>query len=200
MDNRVMTKLSYGLYVLTAKEGEKDNGCMINTAMQVTNTPNRISITVNKANLTHDMIKNTGKFNLSMLTEETEFEVFKNFGFQSGRNAEKLYDYQGFLRSENGIIYITRFCNGFISGEVIQEIDLGTHTMFIADVTDGRTISEVPSVTYTYYQNNIKPAPQETAKKGYRCKVCGYVHEGDELPEDIVCPICKHGAADFEKI
>lgn len=200
MDNKVMFKLSYGLYVLTASEEGKDNGCIINTALQVTSNPNRISITVNKMNYTHDMIKRTGLFNVSMLTEQVSFDVFKNFGFQSGKTEDKFDGYEGYLRAENGIIYLTKFCGGYISAKVFKEIDLGTHTMFIADVTDGKVISDIPSVTYDYYQKNIKPAPAKSEKKGWRCKICGYVYEGEKLPEDFICPICKHGAADFEKI
>ncbi len=200
MDSKVMFKLSYGLYVLTASEEDRDNGCIINTALQVTGNPNRISITVNKMNHTHDMIKRTGCFNVSMLTEQVSFDVIKNFGFQSGKTVNKFEDYEGYLRADNGIIYLTKFCNGFISAKVFKEIDLGTHTMFISDVTDGKIISDIPSVTYDFYQKNIKPAPAKTEKKGWICKICGYVHESEELPEDFICPICKHGAADFEKL
>ncbi|MDO4482145.1 MAG: flavin reductase [Bacillota bacterium] len=200
MDNNVMFKISYGLYVLTAEEGGKDNGCIINTLSQVTNTPNRISITVNKGNYTHDMIKRTGKFNVSLLSEKADFEVFKNFGFRSGRDSEKFEGFSQCERAENGIMYVTEFCNSYISGEVIQEIDLGTHTMFIADPVDGKVLSDDESVTYSYYHKNIKPAPQAKAAKGWRCKICGHIYEGENLPEDYVCPLCKHGASDFEKI
>lgn len=202
MNNNAMFKLGYGLYVLTARDGEKDNGCIINTAIQVTTTPNRVSVTVNKQNYTHDMIKKTGVFNVSMLTTEAPFTVFQHFGFQSGKNVEKLEGYEGAERAENGICYITGPANAYLSGKVFQEVDLGTHTMFLADVTAAEVLNDVPSVTYTYYQENIKPKPQpkEEKIKGYRCLICGYIYEGDELPEDFICPICKHGASDFEKI
>lgn len=200
MDNNVMFKISYGLYVLTASEGGKDNGCIINTLSQVTSTPNRVSITVNKSNYTHDMIKNTGEFNVSLLSEKADFEVFKNFGFRSGRDSDKFESFRSCERADNGILYITECCNGFVSGKVVQEIDLGTHTMFIADVSDGKVLSEDESVTYSYYHKNIKPAPAGTASKGWRCKICGYIYDGEVLPEDFVCPLCKHGASDFEKI
>ena len=200
MDNKVMFNITYGLYVLTANEKGKDNGCIINTLSQVTSTPNRISITVNKSNHTHDMIKNTKKFNVSLLTEETSFDLFKHFGFQTGKDTDKFADYEGYARAENGIVYLTKYANSFISGDVVQEIDLGTHTMFIADAADGQVISDVPSVSYGYYHKNIKPAPEAKKAGGWRCKICGYVYEGDELPADFVCPLCKHPASDFEKI
>lgn len=200
MDNKVMFKLGYGLYVLTAKD-EKDNGCIINTAMQVTTTPNRISITVNKQNYTHDMIVRTGLFNISVISEAADFKLFQHFGFQSGRDADKFTGYADKAQSANGLCYVTGGTNAYISGKVLQSVDLGTHTMFIADVTDGEILSDVTSVTYDYYQKNIKPKPeQKTSVKGYRCTICGYIYEGDPLPEDFVCPICKHGASDFEKI
>lgn len=200
MDNRAMFKIGYGLYILTARENKKDNGCVINTLSQVTTTPNRISITVNKQNYTHDMIHRTKKFNASVLTTETDFSVFKHFGFQSGRDVEKFTQDAEMPRSENGIIYIPAFTCAYISGAVCNEIDLGTHTMFIADVTDCNILSDGEPLTYNYYHANIKPKPQPSKKKGYRCKICGYIYEGDELPSDFICPICKHGAADFEKI
>ena len=157
MDQRAMFKLSYGLFVLTAQENGFDNGCIINTVMQVTSTPNRISITVNKQNKTHDMIKATGLFNVSVLAEDASFDTFKHFGFQSGRNADKFEDYGPKERSENGLYYVKAGTNSYLSGKVVQEIDLGTHTQFIADVTAAELLSERPSVTYTYYQDHIKP-------------------------------------------
>lgn len=203
MDQSVMFKLSYGLFVLTAQENGFDNGCIINTVMQVTSTPNRISITVNKQNKTHDMVKATGLFNVSVLAEDASFDTFKHFGFQSGKNVDKFEDYGPKERSENGLYYVTAGTNSYLSGKVVQEIDLGTHTQFIADVTAGKVLSDVPSVTYTYYQNNIKPkreTPKEkSGKTVWVCKICGYVYEGEELPTDFVCPLCKHGASDFEK-
>lgn len=201
MDNKAMFKIGYGLYILTAKDGEKDNGCVINTAIQVTSTPNRISVTVNKQNYTHDMIMKTGVFNISILSEKATFDVFKHFGFQSGRDVDKFADYKDATRSENGLYYVTGDTNAYISGKVINTLDLGTHTMFIADVTDAEVLADVPTTSYDYYQKNIKPKPEAPKKvTGYVCKICGYIYEGDPLPEDFICPICKHGAADFEKI
>lgn len=202
MNQQAMFKISYGLFVLTAQEKGFDNGCIINTAMQVTSTPNRISITVNKQNKTHDMVRATGVFNISMLSEDADFEIFKHFGFQSGKNVDKFEDYGPKEKSENGLYYITKGTNAYLSGKVVQEVDLGSHTLFIADVTAGEVLSEVPSVTYTYYQEHIKPKPEapKTGKTVWVCKVCGYVYEGEELPADFICPLCKHGAEDFEKV
>lgn len=200
MNNAAMFQLTYGLFVLTAKDGEKDNGCIINTVQQVTSTPNRISIAVNKNNYTHDMIIKTGEFNVSILSEEVPFDIFKHFGFQSGRDTDKFAEFHVYNRSENGIAYLNKYANAFLSGKVVQTVDLGSHTLFIADVTDGEVLSSVPSVTYAYYHKNIKPQPQATKAKGWRCKICGYIYEGEELPADFICPICKHGAADFERI
>lgn len=201
MNQKAMFKIGYGLYVLTAKDGAKDNGCIINTAMQVTSTPNRISITVNKQNYTHDMIVKTGVFNVSILSEKATFDIFRHFGFQSGRDVDKFERFENAKRSENGIYYVTGDTNAYISGKVINQMDLGTHTMFLADVTDAEVLAEVPTTSYDYYQKNIKPKPETPKKvKGYVCKICGYIYEGDPLPDDFICPICKHGAADFEKI
>lgn len=198
IDTSSAFKFSYGLFVLTAKQGDKDNGCIINTAMQVTSSPYKISITVNKENFTHDMIKETGKFNISVLTQSVPFEVIRHYGFQSGRKSEKIFG-NALPRGENGIVYLNTFVNAFMSGEVIEAIDCGTHTMFIAEVTEAKTFSNEPSVTYQYYYENIKPKPEEK-KKGYVCQICGYVYEGDELPDDFMCPVCKHGADVFKKI
>ena len=200
MDNSVMYKLSYGLFVLTAKDGEKDNGCIINTAMQVTGDPNRIIVVVNKQNYTHDMIMKTKKFNVSIIDTDADFELFKHYGFQSGRDVDKM-DGEAFSRSENGVAYLNEMVNGYISGEVISETDLGTHTMFLADVVDGKTIEkDKESVTYAYYHKNIKPSPVKTSKKGWVCKICGYIYEGEVLPPDFICPLCKHPASDFEPL
>ncbi|MDD6621055.1 MAG: flavin reductase [Eubacteriales bacterium] len=198
MDKTTVHKLSYGLFVLTAKDGEKDNGCIINTAMQVADSPVKIAISVNKKNYTHDMIKKTGEFNLSVLTENVPFFVFQHYGFKSGRNEEKIVGEM--KRSENGIVYLTEFANAFISCKVVEEVDCISHTMFIAEITESQVLSNEKSVTYQYYFDNIKPKPEKPKKKGYVCKICGYVYEGDELPEDFICPICKHTAADFEPI
>lgn len=195
-----MFQLSYGLFVLSAKDGKKDNGCIVNTVQQVTTSPNRILVAVNKDNYTHDMILKTRQFNASILSEDADFEIFKHFGFQSGRNVNKMEGLEHFDRAENGIIFLTKGANAYISAEVVETLDLGSHTLFISDVTDGDVLNNVPSVTYAYYHKNIKPKPQETKKTGWRCKICGYVYEGEELPADFICPICKHGAEDFEKI
>ena len=200
MNQAAMFQLSYGLFVLSAKNGEKDNGCIVNTVQQITTTPNRISIAVNKDNFTHDMIKDTGSFNVSILSEEVTFDIFKHFGFQSGRDVDKLKNFSDYERSSNGIFYLNKYANAFLSASVAETVDLGTHTMFIADVTDGEVLSQVPSVTYAYYHKHINPQPQETKKTGWRCKICGYIYEGEELPADFICPICKHGASDFERI
>lgn len=199
IDNDAMFKLGYGLYVLTAK-GAQDNGCIINTAMQVTASPNQVLVTVNKQNLTHDIIQYKKEFNLSVLTENCAFEVYQHFGYQSGLKVDKFSDFKKCRRAENGIYYLTQGANAYLSGTVSQMIDCGTHTMFLAEVTAAEVLSEEKSVTYDYYQKHIKPSPEKIAKSGYRCKVCGYIYEGEELPPDFVCPLCKHGAADFEKI
>ena len=200
MDTNVMFKIGYGLYVLTAAEGDKDNGCIINTVMQVTSDPLQIVIAVNKKNYTNEMIQRTKKFNVSILSESAKFELFEHFGFHSGRDTNKFADFRDTKRSPNGVLYITQNTNAFMSAYVKQEIDLGTHTLFIAQLVEAEVLSDAPAVTYTYYQNNIKPKPQKTEKKGWRCKICGFIYEGENLPPDYICPICKHGAVDFEKI
>ena len=202
IDQNAMFKLSYGLFVLSARDGARDNGCIINTVMQVTDTPKRIAIAVNKANLTHDMIAKTGEFTLSVLSENAVMDTFKRFGFQSGRDADKFAGLEGVQRAANGINYITGESNALISGKVISTQDLGTHTLFVADVTEARVLDDAPSATYAYYFEHIKPKPQSaiSEQKGWVCKICGYVYEGDELPADFICPLCKHGAEDFEKI
>ncbi|MDO5774912.1 MAG: flavin reductase [Spirochaetales bacterium] len=200
MDNKAMFNLSYGLFILTAKDGAKDNGCIVNTVGQVTSQPNRISLTVNKANYTHDMILKTKEFNVSVLSENSKFETYKHWGFQSGRNTDKLESIS-FKRSANGLVYIAEETNAFLSAKVVSTMDLGTHTLFIADVTDGEVLSQVPSATYSFYQNNIKPKPASTEKKkGFICTVCGYIYEGETLPDDFICPICKHPASDFKPL
>lgn len=200
MDNKAMFNLSYGLFILTAKDGEKDNGCIVNTVGQVTSQPNRISLTVNKANYTHDMILKTKEFNVSVLAENSKFETYRHWGFQSGRNTDKLESIS-FKRSANGLVYIADETNAFLSAKVISTLDLGTHTLFIADVTDGEVLSQVPSATYSFYQNNIKPKPASTEKrKGFICTVCGYIYEGETLPDDFICPVCKHPASDFRPL
>lgn len=200
-DKKVTRNFSYGLFVLTARDGDKDNGCIINTAIQAASEPLRVSIAVNKANYTHDMIVKTGAFNLSFLSEKSKFATYRNFGFRSGRDADKL-ESVSFRRSANGIAYLTEEVNAYLSGKVVQSIDLGSHTLFIADVVGGETLSKDPSVTYAYYFANIKPKPEskKEAKKGWICTVCGYIYEGDTLPDDYVCPVCKHPASDFQKL
>ncbi|MDD6200445.1 MAG: ferritin family protein [Firmicutes bacterium] len=203
MNKKAMYSLSYGLFVLTAREGEKDNGCIINTAAQVTSTPNRISIAVNKDNYTHDMVLRSGKFNISILSERASFDLFRHFGFRSGRTVDKFADFTACARSENGLYYVTEGTNAYISGAVEQTVDLGTHTLFIASVTDMEVLAPEPSATYAYYQSAIKPKPQPQAPQGktvWRCTVCGYVYEGEELPADYICPLCKHPASDFVKV
>ncbi|MDD3164756.1 MAG: flavin reductase [Oscillospiraceae bacterium] len=200
MDKKAMYALTYGLFVVTAREGDKDNGCITNTVGQVTTTPNRISLAVNKANYTHDMIVRTGLFNVSILSEDASFDTFRHFGFQSGRDTDKFAGFTDCARAENGLSYVTAGVNAWLSAKVVQTIDLGTHTLFIADVTDGGVLTDVPAATYAYYQAHIKPAPTQPAKTGWRCKICGYIYEGETLPPDFICPICKHGADDFEKI
>ena len=205
MDKKAMYKLSYGLFVLTAKDGEKDNGCIVNTAIQAASAPNQISICVNKANYTHDMIMKTKEFTVSILSQEAKFELFQQFGFQSGRDVNKFDAFSACERGQNGIYYITEGTNAFISVKVDKTVDLGSHTMFIGEVTDMETLSEAPSVTYEYYLNHIKPKPEAvgTTKDGqtvWRCKICGYEYVGEELPDDFICPLCKHPASDFEKV
>lgn len=205
MDKKAMYKLSYGLFVLTAREGEKDNGCIINTAIQAASEPNQLSICVNKANYTHDMIERTGKFTVSVLSEQADFALFRHFGFQSGRDVDKFADFAGCARGADGLYYITEGTNAYISVTVDKIVDLGSHTMFIGEITDMAVLSDAPSTTYEYYQNHIKPKPQAVGKTDdgqtvWRCRICGYEYVGEELPEDFICPICKHPASDFEKI
>lgn len=200
MDNTAMYKLTYGLFVLTAKEGEKDNGCIVNTVSQVTTTPNRIVVAVNKNNYTHDMVVRTGVFNVSILSEKSKFDTYKHWGFQSGKDTDKAVGIT-LSRADNGVVYLTEETNAYLSAKVVSMTDLGTHTLFLADVTDGAVLSQDASVTYAYYQANIKPAPAAQAKKkGFICTVCGYIYEGDTLPEDFICPLCKHPASDFKPL
>jgi flavin reductase (DIM6/NTAB) family NADH-FMN oxidoreductase RutF/rubredoxin len=205
MNKKAMYKLSYGLFVLTAKEGEKDNGCIINTAIQAASAPNQLSICVNKANYTHDMICRTGVFTVSVLAQNAGFELFKRFGFQSGRDTDKFAGFEKTVRGANGILYITEGTNAYISVKVEKTEDLGSHTMFIGEITDMDVLGETPSVTYDYYLNEIKPKPEavSTTSDGqtvWRCKICGYEYVGEELPDDFICPLCKHPASDFEKV
>ena len=198
-DLSALFNIGYGLYVVTCNDGKKDNGLIVNTVTQVTNTPNRIAVTINKQNYSHHVIEQTGVMNINCLSVDAPFAVFEKFGFVSGRNTNK-FEGCDVLRSDNGLVFLPRYINSFMSLKVEQYIDLDTHGMFICRVTESRVITSAETMTYTYYQNNVKPKPQTEGKKGYVCKICGYVYEGDELPEDIVCPLCKHGAADFEAI
>ncbi|MCI8694950.1 MAG: flavin reductase [Lachnospiraceae bacterium] len=203
MDKKAMYNLSYGLFVLTSAFEGKDSGCIINTAGQVTSEPNRISIAVNKANYTGELVQNSGKFNISILSQEAAFDTFRHFGFQSGRTVDKFAGYTECRRSANGLYYVTAGTNGYISATVEQSIDLGSHALFIAAVNDMEVLSGVPSATYAYYQSEIKPKPDRAAAAGktvWRCSVCGYVYDGEELPADFICPLCKHPASDFEKV
>lgn len=207
MNEKALFTLSYGLYVLTAHKDGFDNGCIINTAMQVTNTPNRISVTVNKNNYTASMIKDTGKFNVSVISEKGEFDMFKRFGFASGKDVNKFDGFDGAVRALNGIMCITKGTNAFICCTVEQVIDVGTHLMFIAAVDDCEIFYDIPSMTYSYYFANVKPKPQvaKSESKVWVCKICGYVYDDakmdvkfEDLPADWVCPLCKHPKSDFE--
>ena len=198
-DMTALYKLGYGLYVVTSNDGKKDNGLIVNTVSQVADNPNKIAVTINKANYSHHVIKQTGVMNVNCLTVGAPFHVFEVFGFQSGRNVDKFADCTP-LRSENGLVFLPRYINAFLSLKVEQYVDLESHGMFICSVTEARTISDRESMTYAYYHANVKPKPQTEGKKGYVCTICGYVYEGDPLPEDFICPLCKHGVQDFEPI
>ncbi len=198
-DLTALFNIGYGLYVVTSNDGKKDNGLIVNTVTQVTSVPNRIAVTINKENYSHHIIKQTGIMNVNCLNTDAPFKVFETFGFVSGRNVDKFADCTP-LRSDNGLIFLPHNINSFLSLKVEDYVDLGTHGMFICSVTEARVINDKPSMTYAYYHENVKPKPETDGAKGYVCKICGYIYEGDELPEDIICPLCKHGAADFEKI
>lgn len=203
MDKKAMYKLSYGLFVLTSAFDGKDNGCIINTAVQVASEPNRISIAVNKANYSEEIIQKSGRFNLSVLSETASFDLFQRFGFQSGRDTDKFAGFSDCKRSKSGLYYVTAGTNAYFDATVEQSVDLGSHTLFIASINDMEVLSGDSSATYAYYQSNIKPKPDTPAASGktvWRCSVCGYTYEGDELPEDFICPLCKHPASDFEKV
>ena len=203
MDNKTMYKLTYGLFVLTSSFEGKDSGCIITTAGQFTSEPNRFSIAVNKTNFTQELVQKSGRFNISVLSENADFELFRHFGFQSGRTVDKFAGFTDCRRSANGIYYVTAGTNGYISATVEQTVDLGSHTLFIASVDDMEVLSDAPSTTYAYYQSSIKPKPQQPAATGktvWRCTVCGHIYEGEELPADYICPLCKHPASDFEKV
>ncbi len=205
MDNKAMYKLSYGLFVVTAKVGDKENGCITNTALQVASEPNQIAVAINKANYTHDMVMETRKCNISVISTSADFALFKHFGFQSGRDVDKFADYKDCEHSPNELPYITKGTNAYFSLYIQKTVDLGSHTLFIGEPVAMEVLSEEESVTYAYYQSNIKPKPEAvgTTKDGqtvWRCKICGYEYVGEELPEDFICPVCKHPASDFEKV
>ena len=198
-DMTALFKIGYGLYVVTSNDGNKDNGLIVNTVTQLTDNPYRVAVNINKENYSHHVIKQTGVMNVNCLSVEAPFEVFQRYGFQSGRQTDKFAGVEK-LRSDNGLVFLPKYINAFMSLKVDQYVDLGTHGMFICSVTEARVMSDKDTMTYTYYQKNVKPKPQTEGKKGFVCKVCGYIYEGDELPEDYICPLCKHGVADFEPI
>ena len=198
-DMTALFRIGYGLYVVTSNDSKKDNGLIVNTVTQLTDTPNRVAVNINKANYSHHVIKQTGVLNVNCLSVEAPFSVFQQFGFQTGRSVDKFAG-QTVRRSDNGLVFLDKYINAFMSLKVEQYVDLGTHGMFICSVTEARVMSDQDTMTYTYYQKYVKPKPQTEGKKGFVCKVCGYIYEGDELPEDYICPLCKHGAADFEPI
>lgn len=191
--------IGYGLYVVTSNDGEKDNGLIVNTVSQVTNTPDRVAVTINKSNYSFDVIKKTGIMNVCCISEDAPFEIFKRFGFQSGKDTDKFSDFAP-SRSLNNLAVLPEYINAFISLKVEQYIDIDTHGMFICTITESKIINDIETMTYTYYSKNVKPKPETNKKKGYVCKICGYVYEGDPLPDDFICPWCKHGASDFEQI
>ena len=198
-DMTALFRIGYGLYVVTSNDGKKDNGLIVNTVTQLTDSPFRVAVNINKTNYSHHVIKQTGVMNVNCLSVEAPFSVFEQFGFQSGRSVDKFAG-QKVNRSDNGLIFLDKYINAFMSLKVEQYVDLGTHGMFICSVTEARVVSDQETMSYTYYQKNVKPKPETKGKKGFVCKVCGYIYEGDELPEDYICPLCKHGAVDFEPI
>ena len=203
MNPETLFKISYGLFVITAKKGDGHNGCIINTVGQVASEPNRISFSINKQNLTRDLIDEDGNFTVSIISEDADFELFKHFGFRSGRSVDKFEDFFDTLKTKNGTLAVTKGTNAYISGKVAYQLDLDSHTLFVADITEMEVLSSTPSATYAYYHANIKPKKKEEAPKGktvWRCKICGYEYEGEELPADYICPLCKHPASDFEKV
>ena len=209
IEKEAMFKISYGLYVLVTTDGVKQNGCIVNTVSMLTDSPKRITVFVNKANYSEELLRKTGVLNVSILTKEVPFDIFKHFGFQSGKDVDK-FENSTYPKTENGLFYLDKYSNAVLSAKVVDALDYGTHTLFVAEVTEAKTLSSVESVTYDYYQSNIKPKPQTVVKaeekpqekKGGKwvCKICGYVHEGEELPDDFICPWCKHPAEDFERV
>ena len=199
MNKKALYNLTYGVYLLSACENGKDNACIINTAVQVANNPTLISVAVIKGNLTHDMILSTEKFNLSTISTDAPFSLFQHFGMQSGRATDKFAEFTDVARSANGLYYLTKYANAFLSLKVVNTLDLGSHTLFIAVLTDSEVLSNEPSSSYEYYHTTIKKnAPKPTEKSGWKCKICGHIYNNDKLPDDYICPLCKHGAEDFE--
>ena len=198
VDPRALFRIGYGLYLVTAKEGDRDNGLIVNTVTQLTNTPNRVAVTINRTGLTHEMILRTGRMNVNCLSVDTPFSIFEQFGMKSGRTVDKFRDFD-LLRTSNGLALLPNYVNAFLSLEVEQYVDLGTHGMFICAVTDAQVMGDAPTMTYDDYYTRVKPKPDKK-KKGFVCRVCGYVYEGDELPKDFICPLCLHGADDFEPL
>lgn len=197
MDPKALFQITYGLYVLTTRQDGRDNGLIINTVMQIAEQPNRLAVTISKRNHSCRMLRETGVFNVSTITTEADFALFKRFGMQSGRDVDKFDGFDSVTRTENGLYRLDTMTNAYLSGKVLSEMDLGTHWLFVAEVTDGQVLSEEAPCTYSHYQTHIKPKPADAKKKSWVCQVCGYVHEGDELPEDFVCPLCKHGREAF---
>ncbi len=198
-DMSALFRIGYGLYVVTSNDGKKDNGLIVNTVTQVSDSPNRVAVNINKQNYSHHVIKQTGKLNVNCLSIEAPFSIFERFGFQSGRTTDKFIDFKP-LYSDNGLPFLPRYINAFMSLEVEKYVDLDTHGMFICKVTEARVMSDKDTMSYTYYQENVKPKPNTEGKKGFVCKICGYIYEGDTLPDDYICPLCKHGVVDFEPI
>jgi len=200
MDEQALLKISYGLFLLAVREGDKDNACIINTLSQAANLPNRVSISVGKKSLTHELLLRTRRFSASILTEDAPFTLFQRFGLQSGRNTDKFDGFPQAARDSAGLLHLTGYANAFVTAQVLHTIDLSSHTLFIAEPVLAETLSQAPSLTYDYYYRHIKPQPEKPKKTGWRCRVCNYVYEGDELPEDFICPWCGHGVADFERV
>ncbi len=200
MELNAVNKIGYGLYILTTNADGVDNGCIINSVCQVALNPDRIIVSVNASGYTCELIKKSQKFNLSILSEETPFYVFEHFGFVSGREKDKFEKNDNLFRSKNGIYVVPKYANSYLSAEVTDIIDMGTHILFVATVTEQQILDDTASITYDYYHKNTKPKPQDTKKTGYRCEICGYIYEGDDIPGDFICPICKHGVSDFTKI
>ena len=201
-DMKALFKIGYGLYVVTSNDGKKDNGLIVNTVMQVTSSPERVTVAINKSNYSHDVIKASGKMNVNVLTEGAPFKVFEDFGFRSGRDVDK---FEGCTpsRSANGLAVLPRYINSYMSLDVVEYIDLGSHGMFICSISEAAVVSDSETMSYSYYHKNVKPKPVEKKEEGgvkkYVCQICGYVHEGD-MPDDFECPLCKHGKEDFEEI